>query len=70
MHRTKASPVQGEVARQSRDGGIDNPPVSYADSPLCTRGPRVLPRQLDKFQFVEQMKTAADLMVGGCRLFG
>ena len=28
-----------EVARRSRDGGIDNPPVSFADSPLYTRGP-------------------------------
>ena len=34
-------PVQGEVARRRRDGGvvkINNPPVSCADIPLCTRG--------------------------------
>ena len=43
MHRTKASLVKGRWHGVSRDGGIVlfrvNPPVSFADSPLYTRGP-------------------------------
>ena len=33
----------GVVAYRRQDGGVvkqNNPPVSYADSPLCTRGPK------------------------------
>ena len=38
----KASLVQREVDERSEFGGIGNPPVCSADSPLYTRGPFVL----------------------------